>query len=71
MGTPRIYELVLELISHSEGRIDLDGLRAFVSAYQCVTTLRLGELWAIPIMLRLALIEGLRRVVSAVTAGRN
>ncbi|HEY4185351.1 MAG TPA: glucoamylase family protein [Polyangia bacterium] len=70
-GTPRIYEIVLELISHSEGRVDLEGLRAFVAAYQAVTPLRLGELWAIPIMLRLALIEGLRRVVAAVTAGRN
>jgi len=70
-GTPRIYEIALELISHSEGRVDLEGLRAFVMAYQAVTPLRLGELWAIPIMLRLALIEALRRVVSAVTAGRN
>jgi len=70
-GTPRIYEVVLELISHSEGRIDLESLRAFVTAYQTVAKLRLGELWAIPIMLRLALIEGMRRVVSAVTAGRN
>jgi len=70
-GTPRIYQIALELISHSEGRVDLEGLRAFVAAYQAVAPLRLGELWAIPIMLRLALIEGMRRVVSAVTAGRN
>jgi hypothetical protein len=35
-----------------------------------VTPLKLGELWAIPIMLRLALIENLRRVASDVTAGR-
>ena len=69
-GMPRVYDIVLELISHSEGRVDLDGLRAFVASYQTVTPLRLGELWAIPIMLRLALIESLQRVVSAVTAGR-
>jgi cellobiose phosphorylase len=70
-GTPRVYDLVLELISHSEGRLDLDGLRAFIASYQSVTPLRLGELWAIPIMLRLALIEGLRRVMFAVTSGRS
>jgi cyclic beta-1,2-glucan synthetase len=69
-GMPRVYDIVLELISHSEGRVDLDGLKAFVASYQTVTRLRLGELWAIPIMLRLALIESLQRVVSAVTAGR-
>ncbi len=34
-----------------------------------VTALKLGELWAIPIMLRLALIENLRRVGVRIAAG--
>ncbi len=34
-----------------------------------MTTLKLGELWAIPIMLRLALIENLRRVGVRIAAG--
>jgi cyclic beta-1,2-glucan synthetase len=71
VGTPRVYDIVLELISHSHGRIDLESLHAFVTSYQSVSPLRLGELWAIPIMLRIALIENLRRVVAAVTAGRR
>jgi cyclic beta-1,2-glucan synthetase len=70
-GTPRVYDLALELISHSHGRLDMEGLRAFVASYQSVCPLRLGELWAIPIMLRLALLENLRRVVASVTAGRR
>jgi len=70
-GTPRVYDLALELISHAHGRVDDPGLRAFVAAYQTIQPLRLGELWAIPIMLRLALVENLRRVLSAVTAGRR
>ncbi|MBL8968995.1 MAG: carbohydrate-binding protein [Myxococcales bacterium] len=72
-GVPRIYDLVLELVSHTHGRLDLESLRAFIAAYQSVPgqTLRLGELWAIPIMLRLALLENLRRVVDAVVAGRR
>ncbi len=70
-GLPRVYDLVLELISHSHGRLDLEGLRAFVSAYQSVQPLKLGELWAIPIMLRIALLENLRRIVAGVTAGRR
>ena len=70
-GTPRVYELALEFISHSHGRVDADGLSAFVSAYQAMKPLRLGELWAIPIMLRLALLENLRRVVAGIAAGRR
>jgi cyclic beta-1,2-glucan synthetase len=70
-GMPRVYDLVLELISHSHGRVDLDAARAFVSSYQSVQPLTLGEVWAIPIMLRLALLENLRRVIAGVTAGRG
>ena len=70
-GTPRVYDLAIELISHSHGRVDKLGLMAFVEAYQSLQPLRLGELWAIPIMLRLALIENLRRVVASVTSERR
>ena len=41
-----------------------------MAAYQAVTPLKLGELWAIPIMLRLALIENLRRVAARIAADR-
>src|SRR6185369_11157185 len=44
-------------------------LSRFVTAYQTVTDLKLGELWAIPIMLRLAVIENLRRVGVRIAAG--
>ncbi|MEP6512869.1 MAG: glucoamylase family protein, partial [Parafilimonas sp.] len=61
-GLPRVYDIALEIISHSDGRIHLKNLLGFITAYQTVTPLKLGELWAIPIMLRLALIENLRRL---------
>jgi cyclic beta-1,2-glucan synthetase len=70
-GTPRVYDLAIEFISHSHGRLDVDGLRAFILSYQERRSLTLGELWAIPIMLRLALLENLRRIVDSVTAGRR
>src|SRR6185312_2530410 len=61
-GLPRVYDIVLEIISHSDGRVDALNLGSFVAAYQTIKELTLGELWAIPIMLRLAVIENLRRV---------
>ena len=61
-GFPRIYDLALELISHMDGRVDSDTATQFVAAYQTVEPLKLGELWAFPIMLQLALLENLRRV---------
>ncbi|HSW63149.1 MAG TPA: glycosyltransferase family 2 protein, partial [Dissulfurispiraceae bacterium] len=70
-GLPRVYDIALETISHGDGRVDPENLGSFVAAYQTVTELTLGELWAIPIMLRLALIENLRRVAVRISADRN
>ncbi|MFC6519468.1 hypothetical protein ACFQAT_06385 [Undibacterium arcticum] len=70
-GRPRVYDIALETISHGDGRVDPESLSRFVAAYQQVTTLKLGELWAIPIMLRLALIENLRRVAARLATTRH
>lgn len=69
-GLPRVYDLALESISHSDGQVDPESLKSFVIAYQSMTSLNLGELWAIPIMLRLALIENLRRVTARLAVRR-
>ena len=69
-GRPRVYQIALEIISHGDGRVDPESLHRFVDAYQDLVTLTLGELWAIPIMLRLALIENLRRVAARVADNR-
>ena len=66
-GLPRVYDIVLELISHVDAQIDAEPLSAFIAAYQTVGSLKLGELWAIPIMLRLGLIENLQRITTRLT----
>ncbi|WP_079217757.1 GH36-type glycosyl hydrolase domain-containing protein [Herbaspirillum robiniae] len=70
-GIPRVYDIALETIAHGDGRVDPESLSRFVASYQKVTTLNLGELWAIPIMLRLALIENLRRVAARLAASHH
>jgi cyclic beta-1,2-glucan synthetase len=69
-GLPRVYDIALEIISHGDGRVDPESLTSVVAAYQTVTALDLGELWALPIMLRLALIENLRRVAARIASDR-
>lgn len=61
-GYPRIYGLALELVSHTDGRIDEKLLKSFMKSYQSKSQLTSGELWAVPIMLRIALIENIRNV---------
>jgi cyclic beta-1,2-glucan synthetase len=56
---PRVYVFARDFVSHTAGRFDQESLRRFADAYQEVAPLTIGELWAIPIMLRLALVENL------------
>ena len=56
-GYPRVYVIARELIAHTAGRFDFQTLVDFAAAYQRVAPLTIGEIWAIPIMLRLALVQ--------------
>lgn len=56
VGFPRVYALCIEYVRHTDARIDLETLAQYVLAYQTVHPLTIGELWAIPIMLRMGLI---------------
>ncbi len=70
-GTARIHAMAVELISHSDARFDLHRLSHFLTAYQAVAPLTLGELWAWPSMLRLCLIENLRCLAEEVIESRT
>ncbi|MDB4908213.1 MAG: hypothetical protein JWO05_2997 [Gemmatimonadetes bacterium] len=61
-GHPRIYAIVIELIAHTDGRLDEQSVGLMIGEYQSVTELTMGELWAIPAMLRLGYLENVRRM---------
>ncbi|HEX7312640.1 MAG TPA: glucoamylase family protein [Pyrinomonadaceae bacterium] len=68
---PRIYAVALSIIAHTDSRLDAETLRRFVRAYQQTTPLTIGELWAVAITLRLALVENLRRLATRIVASRE
>ncbi len=70
-GFPRVYHMAVEIIAHLDGRLDAETVTRFVQGYQEVTPLRLSELWAFPIALRLGLIENLRHVANRVATRRR
>jgi cyclic beta-1,2-glucan synthetase len=61
-GFPRIYGIALELIAHTEGQLDQQNMELMIRQYQTVEPLTLGELWAWPVMLRIGLLESVRRM---------
>ena len=68
---PRIYAVALALIAHTDSRLDPVTLRRFINAYQSVSALSIGELWAVAISLRLALVENLRRLATQIVRWRE
>jgi cyclic beta-1,2-glucan synthetase len=70
-GYPRIYAVALAIIAHTDSRLEPETLERFFRAYQKITPLAIGELWALPITLRLALVENLRRLASRIIVSRE
>ncbi len=69
-GNARVYALAVELIRHSDSRLERPQLLRFLDSFQTVAPLTIGELWAWPSMLKLALIENLRRLAEETLAAR-
>lgn len=59
VGYPRVYQIAIELLQKSDAVVTPELLDSFIGGYQSVSNLTIGEIWAIPIMLRFALIENI------------
>jgi cyclic beta-1,2-glucan synthetase len=70
-GQARVYAIAVELIRHSDSRLDRQQLLRFMNSFQAVAPLTIGELWAWPTMLKLALIENLRRLADEALLARE
>ncbi len=66
-GFPRVYAVAQKLIVMLRARLDPDHIRRFMRLYQDFVQLTMGELWALPVMLRLGLVEFLAQSVSRIT----
>ena len=70
-GYPRVYGLAWAYVAHTDSRFELETLQRFVRAYQRVQPLTIGELWAVAIHLRVALVENLRRLSQLIVRSRQ
>jgi len=69
-GYPRVMGLAWAYIAHTDSRFEPESLRRMVRAYQGVEPLTIGELWAIPISLRILLVDNLRRLAEQIVRSR-
>lgn len=72
---PRIYELANSLIEKNDAKLDIKNITEFVQIHQKKTLLTIGELWAIPITLRISLLKRIlpitRRIIFLIEEKRN
>ncbi|MGN6465497.1 MAG: protein ndvB, partial [Rhizobiaceae bacterium] len=68
---PRVLAIVWLYVAHTDSTVMLHSLRAMVQGFQSVEPLRIGELWALPALLRFALTENLRRLALRVNRSRE
>jgi cyclic beta-1,2-glucan synthetase len=62
VGWPRILHIALEYLRHTLWQFNPDSLSRLLAGYQDVAPLKMQELWALYPILRIALIDELRRV---------
>ncbi|RYF44282.1 MAG: hypothetical protein EOO25_00100 [Comamonadaceae bacterium] len=65
-GLPRVYGIAWAYVAHTDSVLDPELFTAFLHAYQEVSELTLGELWALPTTLRVVLLENLRRMADRI-----
>lgn len=70
-GYPRVLGLAWAFVAHTDSRFEPETLQRFVRRFQQVQPLTIGELWAVPIALRIVLVENLRRLAERVVNGRS
>src|ERR1700722_4181619 len=70
-GYPRVYGVAWAYVAHTDSRLDPEVLRRFVMAYQRVQPLTIGELWALAIIIRIVMVENLRRIAERIVRSRK
>ncbi|MGI6705295.1 MAG: GH36-type glycosyl hydrolase domain-containing protein [Clostridia bacterium] len=70
-GCPRAYWLAMEMVAHTDGRIDESVLKRFIQSFQSETSLSSNELWSIPFMLRIALIKNIKWIAVGIVDAQN
>jgi cyclic beta-1,2-glucan synthetase len=66
-GLPRIYALAQECTLLENCQIDIEWVENFLLTYQEITPLTMGEVWALPTMLRYCLMDCLAQAAGRIT----
>ncbi|MBS3649526.1 DUF3131 domain-containing protein [Pseudaminobacter sp. 19-2017] len=70
-SVPRVLAIAWVYVAHSDSAVSSPMLKALVDGYQSVEPLKIGEVWALPSLLRFVLVENMRRIAVRVQRARE
>lgn len=70
-GYPRIYHIARKIVYKTEGKVNGEYIEKFIDEYQKHTILTSGELWALPVMIRVALIQNICEVTKDIVYAQS
>jgi cellobiose phosphorylase len=68
---PRIFALIMELVTHTDGKINEENLLKYMKVYQQENILFDREIWAIPVVMKITLIENIRHICEDIQETQN
>lgn len=70
-SVPRALVLAWAYVAHSDSSVSAHMFKSIVEGFQSVEPMKIGELWALPSLLRFVLVENLRRLAVRVSRARD
>jgi cyclic beta-1,2-glucan synthetase len=70
-GDSRVFSICKDFLQLNDGHLDMDSFITYLKAYQEVSVLTIAEVWAIPLIMRVALVRHLSEIMDIVKERRD
>lgn len=69
-GVSRIYILADEIVKYTDANIYEENIESFITAYQTKKTISIEELWVLPVMLKICIIQYIKEICKKIKTGQ-
>lgn len=70
-GDSRVFSICTDYLQFNDGHLDMDSFISYLQSYQEVSVLTIAEVWAMPLIMRVALIRRLAEIMDTVKERRD
>jgi cyclic beta-1,2-glucan synthetase len=70
-GESRVFSICMDYLNHCDGNLNIDSFVSYIKSYQEVSILTIAEIWAVPLLMRVALIRRLAEIMDTVKERRE